>query len=496
MAKSNGWFDVDQKGLRQLQESRDKKFVPFELIQNGWDENITQFDINLERVGLNTVVVTAIDDSPEGFKDLTHSYTLFAPSAKKGYVNKRGRFNLGEKLVLSLCETATITTTKGQITFLKDGTRKHSKKCTTAGSHVVCELKMSAKEFKEMEAAIQMLLPPTNIITRVNGKEIKSPVPFHVFGTQLETMIAGDDGIMRPTKRNTTVELFKADDRPGMIYEMGIPVCETGDKFHVNVYQKVPLQMDRESVTDAFLRTVRTMIINETYQFLTVEDATSDWALQAAKDKRISDEAITKSLDLRFGEKRVSYDPTDPEANDTAQANGFTVVHGRTLSKPEWDNAKRAGAITSAGQMFPTSPNKVGCKPLDPSEWTDSMKLVAAYSEMLAKELMQITLDVSFVKAPKTVATLACYAHGETWGDLTFNITNLGMPFFDDVLESDPIESLVPVDDLLLHEFAHQYEASHKNAAGWDAITLLGAKLKQLALKKPEIFSRDYLSSL
>ena len=59
MAKSNGWFDVDQKGLRQLQESRDKKFVPFELIQNGWDENITQFDINLERVGLNTVVVTA-----------------------------------------------------------------------------------------------------------------------------------------------------------------------------------------------------------------------------------------------------------------------------------------------------------------------------------------------------------------------------------------------------------------------------------------------------
>jgi 3-(3-hydroxy-phenyl)propionate hydroxylase len=31
--------------------------------------------------------------------DLTHAFTLFAESAKKGDAEKRGRFNLGEKLV-------------------------------------------------------------------------------------------------------------------------------------------------------------------------------------------------------------------------------------------------------------------------------------------------------------------------------------------------------------------------------------------------------------
>jgi hypothetical protein len=63
------------------------------------------------------------DDSPEGFRELAHAYTLFAESYEKGLPEKRGRFNLGEKLVLAMCEEATISTTTGAVHFDAGGTR-------------------------------------------------------------------------------------------------------------------------------------------------------------------------------------------------------------------------------------------------------------------------------------------------------------------------------------------------------------------------------------
>jgi hypothetical protein len=44
---------------------------------------------------------------PGRVRDLSHAFTLFAESVKKGDAEKRGRFNLGEKLVLALCDEAT-----------------------------------------------------------------------------------------------------------------------------------------------------------------------------------------------------------------------------------------------------------------------------------------------------------------------------------------------------------------------------------------------------
>jgi len=52
----------------------------------------------------------------------------------------------------------------------------------------------------------------------------------------------------------------------------------------------------------------------------------------------------------RFGEKQVSYDPTDPEVNERAIAEGYTVVHGHSLSREEWENVRSAGAICQRGR--------------------------------------------------------------------------------------------------------------------------------------------------
>src|SRR5947199_7383214 len=96
-------FDVDKKGLAQLVRRRGGIVHAIEeLISNAQDENVTRIDITFEHVEQRTYRLTVEDDSPDGFKDLAHAYTLFAPSYKKSDPSKRGRFNFGEKWVIAI----------------------------------------------------------------------------------------------------------------------------------------------------------------------------------------------------------------------------------------------------------------------------------------------------------------------------------------------------------------------------------------------------------
>ncbi len=113
------WFDVDKAGLGRQAEQQSKGRLIGELVQNALDEaGVTQIAVTLAPVpGRPLADLTVEDDSPEGFKDLSHAYTLFADSYKRGNPEQRGQFNLGEKMVLAVCESASISTTKGTIAF-------------------------------------------------------------------------------------------------------------------------------------------------------------------------------------------------------------------------------------------------------------------------------------------------------------------------------------------------------------------------------------------
>ena len=117
MAKNKKtWFEVSKEGLAKIMERKGKEFIVYELLQNAWDQNITHAHLWIDPIE-NTpkVIITVSDDDPDGFKDLSHAFTLFAESDKKSDPSKRGRFNLGEKLVLACCEQAEITSTTGTI---------------------------------------------------------------------------------------------------------------------------------------------------------------------------------------------------------------------------------------------------------------------------------------------------------------------------------------------------------------------------------------------
>lgn len=284
---------------------------------------------------------------------------------------------------------------------------------------------------------------------------------------------------MRLRVRKTTVSIYEA--LPGEVpslYEMGLPIVETGDGWHVSVGQRVPLNRDRDNVRPAYLQAVRVAVLNAAYDLLaTDEEATAPWCKLAGSDPRCSDAAINHLIRLRFGENVAAPDPSDTEAMKRFQAQGGTIVAG--LSKGEWANVKRAGVVLPAGQICPTAkpysddPAAKNVTLVPEEKWTDGMRKVAGYARLLAQELMSVKLVVSVVHTTNNF--VACYGDGR----LDFNLFRLGHNWFERGVTED-------VDELLLHEFGHKYSSDHLSDEYHDALCRLGAKLKRLALEKPD----------
>jgi hypothetical protein len=113
-------FEVSKVGLGKLLARRGGKTrAVAELIQNSWDEAVTRVSVDLTPVAgrRQTHRLVVEDDAPGGFADLSHAYTLFAESVKKNDPTRRGRFNLGEKMVVALCSEAEISSVTGTIVF-------------------------------------------------------------------------------------------------------------------------------------------------------------------------------------------------------------------------------------------------------------------------------------------------------------------------------------------------------------------------------------------
>jgi hypothetical protein len=475
------WFDVDRAGLGKQAEEQPKGRLISELIQNALDEaGVTQIAVSLTLVpGRPLADLTVEDDSPEGFKDLSHAYTLFAESYKRGNPEQRGQYNLGEKMVLAVCESASISTTKGTVNFdPTEGRTEKPRQKRDCGSIFQGRIKMTREEFPGVCDYLRSLLLPENVVVTFNGDRLLPRKPIRTFEVSLETPVADDQGVMRLRVRKTQVSIFET--LPGEVqslYEMGLPVVETGDRWSVSVAQKVPLNRDRDNVRPAYLQAVRVAVLNGAFDLLATEDATAGWVKLAGADPRCSDNAIKHLIRLRFGEKVAAPDPSDVEAMKAFQSEGGTIVVG--LSKGEWANVRRSGAVLPAGQICPTAKpysSDPNAKPVDivpENDWTEGMKNIAAYAQFLADELMEVILVVSVVRTTNNF--VACYGAGR----LDFNLIRLGHKWFEQGITEE-------VDRLLIHEFGHQYSGDHLSHEYHEALCQLGARLKKLALEKPE----------
>lgn len=472
------WFDVDKLGLAKLLEKRGKAFAVFELLQNAWDTNATRVDLNLDPIASSPFVrVTVEDNDPEGFSKLEHAFTLFAESDKKSDPTKRGRFNLGEKLVLALCRYASIKSTKGMVEFTDRGRHTSVKTRREVGSCFVGEMRMTRDELADVRAKLKTLLPPANVGTYVDGERLP-PRPFFrsVGHVTLETEISDAEGFLRKTKRQTSIAVYAV--LPGEtphLYEMGIPVVELpGDCWHVEVLQKIPLNVDRDNVTQAFLRSVRVEVLNVTTDLLTADAAAQPWVNDAAGDERVSSEAVTKVLDLRFGSKRVIADPSDPEGTKLAMSQGYTVIPGGALSSDVWLNVRRFVAALPAGQVTPSpkpySPDGDPEKVIPRKDWKPEYELYYEWVRKLGVLLLGSPVETRFVREPNV-------SWRATFGGLlmALNVSKLGPLWWS---EQEEMLSLV------LHELGHHYSGDHLSSDYHRAICDLGARLAIKGLPK------------
>jgi hypothetical protein len=489
------WFDVDKEGLSKLVERRGKAHILFELLQNAWDQQqSTRVDVTLEPVpGSRRAVLRVEDDCPEGFRDLSHAWTLYAESGKKGDPSKRGRFNLGEKIVLSLCDEATILSTSGGVRFDASG-RHRLRQRRERGTLFQATIRMTRSEIEEVVTEAARLIPPEGKTTTVNGKVLGSPTRIGNFSASLQTEVSDAEGFLRRVHRKTTVCAYRpTEGEAGWLYEMGIPVVETGDAWHLDVGQKVPLGMERDGVPPAFLRSLRMQSLNALHAVLPEEHAAAPWVRDAMTDPNMAPEAVRAVIRARFGDKAVSYDPSDAEGTKIAVSHGYTVVHGGEMTRAEWENVRKSGALLPAGQVTPSpkpySPDGDPLNVVPPDEWTRDERAFAAAAVRIAKVLIGRAITVVIADQPG-------WSVRATFGPqspLVLNRRNLGAGFFGSLGQ----EQL----SLLLHEFGHDRCLDHLSRDYYRALTDLGAKLAMAAAADPSLISlapgqeRDNLSA-
>lgn len=357
------WFAVDKNGLAAILERRGKFFAVAELISNAWDSGATRVDVCLTPIEGKPYAELRVEDDGEGFADLSHAHTMFARSSRAGDASKRGRFNLGEKLVLAVCRWAKITThgelNASVLEFKDDGTTRHGyMKENRSGTLFQAEIKMTRDEYAEVCDQMKRLIPPVG--TTFNGIEIWRLDSLCRFETKLPTEVADADGMLRRTVRTATVEVYEDETGTGEILEMGIPVVTTENGYRLNVLQKCPLNMDRDNVTPGFLRALQAALLNHVHDHMTEKQAADPWAQEAAGDSRATPEAVKAVVTKRFGEHAVVSTPGDPMANAAAEAAGFTVVPGGALSADAWANIRKHQVLLPSSRVFPTpSPEKL-----------------------------------------------------------------------------------------------------------------------------------------
>lgn len=483
MANANSWFTVDTHGLAKLVDGKNKVFILYELVSNAWDTDASQVNINVTQAGHGLVQVVVHDDNPKGFTNLDHAYTLFAESEKKDASEKRGRFNLGEKLVLALCKEAKISTTTGVVTFGAKGRTCHKPNPEhKSGSTFTGLFKMTKAQMNEMVEDFKLVLPPITCTTTINGVELGNTNPLVSFSAKLPTVIGDNEGVLRKTIRKTSVELFplKDGETEGYLYEMGIPVVTSGMPVHCNIHQKVPLSMERDAVHPSYLRDARAHVLNHYAALLTEEETTKDWVAQALESPLVDTAAVKLTVLTRFGSKTVVFDPSDQEANHKAASHDFTVVRGNTFSKEAWENVRKAEALPAAGKVFPTFGK--GAPSIFPFEMTADMQKVCTLAKRLAHKLLGVDLTVNFHSNDGGYNALYSKT-SQTRGVMTFNVHPLGASWFN------LSNNLVNILDLIIHELGHHTEASHLSIRYADAVTSLGAKAVNLALTDPQTFT-------
>lgn len=206
---SSEWFSTSRSGLRKQCKERGAARIFLEVAaSNPLDERengMTSITIQVEPIeGQPLANVVIEDNSPTGFKDLSHAYTIFAESSKRGNPELRGQFNFGEKQFLSLCRKAKIATTTGTVDFNDKGRHDYPRRKRPSGTRIEAIMEITRAEVAELEYLLLTLLLPEGVSMDYNGEPPWSSDEWYVRDAEAtkDEVLAAEDETRRILSHN------------------------------------------------------------------------------------------------------------------------------------------------------------------------------------------------------------------------------------------------------------------------------------------------------
>ena len=456
--------------MRQLHADRDPWTLVKELIQNAWDEypSATMCEVRISSEnGSDDITVVEVEDDGAGFADIKDAYTLMAPTAKRLDPNKRGRFNLGEKEIMSVALSGKVETVGHTVLFPENGGRETITNRRKSGTVVSARMPWNGTERQQLAESLERFIPDECGLS-VNSRKVAHREPVAEFEATLPTVLQdAPNEPIRPTSRRTSVKVYRPQESTGWLYEMGIPVQPIECFWDVNIGQKIPMPPNRDTVGKAYLRAVSAEVLNETFHLIDDEKFADTWIRSAMEDKRISASAVRIAAQKRYGEKTLIWS-NDPDANMRATDAGYQLVHPRSMSPEERDNIKTLGGIKTTHDMFGR-----GLAPSRPAAMTDAKREFAVWVKSLADRCGFGETDVVFFCCDSTSTAARCS------GDARHCMVSFNASIFSDEWFSQRGADQIAV---IVHELAHassEGAVSHGPEWGEECCRLAGMLAEQ-----------------
>lgn len=441
MTKTQERFSVSTSGLRELHADREPWTLLKELVQNAWDEapeaTICQVEVQLsERRGHLVIVV---EDDGSGFSNPADAWTLMGSTGKRLDPTKRGRFNLGEKEIVSVAREARVETVGATVEFPAAGGRAVKRNRRERGTAITLEMPWRWAEQQPLLDALNRFRP-TDCALVVNGQKVARREPLVSFEAKLATVLQSAPGEpLRRTVRRTRVDVLSASAGGAWLYELGIPVQPIEIAFDVDVQQKIPMPPNRDTVSDGYLQALSAEVLNATHGLLDEDGAADTWVRTALEDDRVAAAAVQDIVGKRYGEK-VAIWSTNTDANMRAAEAGYEVLNPRSMSPDERRHIRDLAGVQSANDIF-------GKRQIVESRMVELTPARAGFADWVKQQASKVGLRarVSFIEAQCSVVA-DCTA-ATTTPTLRFNTWHLS----DEWLSQRGSDQL----ELVIHELAH-----------------------------------------
>ena len=441
-------FSVSESGMRALNIGREPWDLVKELIQNAWDEapfaTACQVKVEPQPDGNRTMVI--VEDNGSGFSDITDAYTLMGHTSKRLLPTKRGRFNMGEKEVISVAIEAQVETVGHTVTFPPAGSRKVAPNSRTQGTMVRVLMPWNEQQSSQLITMLQRFIPPVNCRLFVNDVEVPHRPAAAIRAVPLQTIVQdAPDTPMRSSQRRTNIHFFEPTDPRSerLIHEMGIPVQVINCPWDIDVMQKIPLAQQRNTISDAYLSRIYAEALNQFHKTVHRDELNSEWVKRAIEHPKTKPDAVKSTVTRRYGAKAV-FNTLDQDANLRAAEAGYELVNPNSLSDKERALFREHAGVRNSDEVFQTPPPPRSDYEAEPGSNQ------ARFARWVMEMALYCNLDatVRYFDEPENPREADCPASTMT-PTLRFNAARLGSSFFH-----PPYESVCHW-DLLLHELGH-----------------------------------------